>query len=213
MIPFPYVLRRRMMMCSGPFSFEYTGAFTDYINGSNRVIKFTSSGTLKVIKKAINVQCKLYGAGGAAAYFYSPSGWQDTQTRRTCVLCGGGSGGYRAFTFDLEPGSYAITAGASKDATAFGRTATKGGAAYANSLEDYGAGAGGSPNGVTGAVKKGTLYDDDSWLYINRAATGMSYCYGGAVTLTHIKNVQGKWYVSEKTQDPDKGLVTLLIPI
>ena len=199
-------------MCSSePFSFEYTGAFTDSINGSNRVIKFTSSGTLKVIKKAINVQCKLYGAGGAAAYFYSPSEWQDTQTQRTCVLCGGGSGGYRAFTFDLEPGSYAITVGASKDATAFGQTATKGGAAYANSLEDYGAGAGGSPNGVTGAVKTGTLYKKDSWLYINRV--GNSNCYGGAVTLKHIKNVQGKWYVSEKTQEPDKGLVTLIIPI
>lgn len=212
MIPFPYVLRRRMMMrSSAPFSFEYTGAFQDYISGSNRVIKFTSSGTLKVIKKAINVQCKLYGAGGAAAYFYSPSGWLDTQTLRTCVLCGGGSGGYRTFTFDLEPGSYAITVGASKDTTAFGRTATKGGAAYANSLEAYGAGAGGSPNGVTGAVKTGTLYKDDSYLTITSA--GSSYSKGGSVTLTHIKNVQGKWYVSEKTYDPEKGVVMLLIPI
>ena len=198
-------------MCSGPFSFEYTGAFQDYISGSSRVIKFTSSGTLKVIKKAINVQCRLYGAGGAAAYFYSPSGWQNTQTQRTCVLCGGGSGGYRAFTFDLEPGSYAITAGASKDATAFGRTATKGGAAYANSLEAYGAGAGGSPNGVNGEVKTGTIYKDDSYLTINKA--GGSYGYGGSVTLTHIKNIQGKWYVNEKTYDPGKGLVMLAIPI
>ena len=201
-------------MCSDePFSFEYTGAFTDVINGSNRVITFTSSGTLKVIKKAINVQCKLCGAGGAAAYFYSPSGWLDTQTLRTCVLCGGGSGGLKTFTFDLEPGSYAITVGASKNTTAFGRTATKGGAAYANSLEDYGAGAGGSPNGVTGAVKTGTLYKQNDWLYINKAATGTIHCYGGAVTLKHIKNVQGKWYVNEKTDAPDKGLVQLTIPI
>ena len=199
------------MCSSGPFSFEYTGAFQDYISGSNRVIKFTSSGTLKVIKKAINVQCKLYGAGGAAAYFYSPSGDLNTQTRRTCVLCGGGSGGYRAFTVDLEPGSYAITVGASKDTTAFGRMATKGSAAYAHSLEDYGAGAGGSPNGVTGAVKKGTLYEDDSWVYINKA--GNVYYYGGAVILKHRVTSKGIWYVVEKPEDPDKGLVMLLIPI
>lgn len=198
-------------MCSGSFSFEYTGAFTDVINGRNRVITFTSSGTLKVIKKAINVQCQLYGAGGAAAYFYSPSGWQQTQTRRTCVLCGGGSGGHKAFTFDLEPGSYAITVGASKDATAFGRTATKGGAAYANSLENYGAGAGGSPQGVNGAVKTGTIYNDDSYLTITKA--GGSDGYGGSVTLTHIKNAQGKWYVHEETREPDTGLVRLTIPI
>lgn len=201
-------------MCSDePFSFEYTGAFQDYISGSNRVIKFTSSGTLKVIKKAINVKCTLYGAGGAAAYFYEPSGTLDTQPYRTCVLCGGGSGGLNTFTFDLEPGSYAITAGASQNTTAFGRTATKGSAAYANSLEDYGAGAGGSPGGATGKVKKGSLYEEDDWLYINKTATGTAFCNGGACSLEQRKTSKGKWYVVEKMEDPDKGLVQLTIPI
>ena len=211
MIPIQYALRRRHMCSGGRFSFEYTGAFTDVIKGSNRVITFTSSGTLKVIKKAINVRCQLYGAGGASAHFYSPSGWLNTQTLRTCVLCGGGSGGYRTFTFDLEPGSYAITVGASKDATAFGRTATKGGAAYANSLEDYGAGAGGSPKGVNGEVKTGTIYENGSSLRINNA--GDSYNQGGSVTLKHIQNVERKWHVNVKTFDPGKGLVRLTIPI
>lgn len=42
------MLRRRLMMGGGAFEFTYTGHFTDKIEGSKRVIKFTSSGTLNV---------------------------------------------------------------------------------------------------------------------------------------------------------------------
>lgn len=59
------MLRRRLMSGGGAFEFTYTGHFTDKIEGSKRVIKFTSSGTLNVSGSVVAVLYLLAGGGGA----------------------------------------------------------------------------------------------------------------------------------------------------
>lgn len=158
-IPMQYALRRRMMMCSGPFSFEYTGTFTDVINGSNRIITLTSSGILTV-KGSITSEVYMLAGGGGAAYAHGY--WN--------IACSGGGGGYDTFTTELKPGNYPITigtggaaanttqSGVSKltggtggDTIAFDRTCTGGTGSTTGGTHSVGKG--GSPNGENGKRK------------------------------------------------------------
>lgn len=161
------MLRRRLMSGGGAFEFTYTGQFTDKIEGSKRVIKLTSSGTLNVSGSVMADVYLLAGGGGgvsAAAYNVGTLG------------CGGGGGGGHqtvkmkiiAGVYDIIIGAggagnssqqnYAVIASDGGDTIAFGITTTGGKGANVNCSDNhqhaYG-GVGGVPNGLNGDAKFG----------------------------------------------------------
>lgn len=202
-LSFGAALRRRMMMCSGPFSFEYTGTFTDVINGSNRIITLTSSGILTV-KGSITAEVYMLAGGGGGMYTTSYIGGAS-----------GGGGGYQTVEVELAPGTYEIVIGAGGrtnansssyvatapsggDTTAFGYTSTGGGGGSID-YSTYKAGVGGTPNGGNG--KTGTYNG-------NRNVTGGSPNGGGFTTGTSVNNRNP----TNVTNGGD-GYVTITIPI
>lgn len=161
-LPARHALRRRMMINS-EFSFEYTGNYTDDIIGSNRVIKFTSSGTLTVTGVRMGTLYMLAGGGGAQ---------YDTGYKN--VMSGGGGGNLTISDFALSNGTYDLAigmggkahtgkhsngkySGDGGDTTGFGYTCTGGTGGGENIYTPYG-GTGGSPNGGNGSTPgKGIL--------------------------------------------------------
>ncbi len=150
------MLRRRLMGGSGAFEFTYTGQFTDKIEGSKRVIKLTSSGTLDVSGSVVADVYLLAGGGGAADHSEAAGG--------------GGGGGYQTITnYTIKSGVYDVTVGQGGKGTfwtgdgdntfryassggntsIFGHTCTGGGGGGASSYFGSG-GAGGTPNGTKG---------------------------------------------------------------
>lgn len=164
MIPLQFALRRRMMSGGGAFEFTYTGQFTDKIEGSNRVIKLTSSGTLNVSGSVV-ADIYLLAGGGGAADAYDKSSWDGYR-----VASGGGGGNQTIEKYKLRAGEYNIiigkggsrckmsgdrnhdSTGATNggDTIGFGYTCSGGGHGTAgyNTI----AGAGGSPNGGAGNI-------------------------------------------------------------
>lgn len=154
-IPFAAALRRRIMSGGGAFEFTYTGQFTDKIEGSNRVIKLTSSGTLNVSGSVIADVYLLAGGGGAACNGGGNGGGT------------GGGGGNKVFTYKIVAGQYDITvgkggnsvkasngtyAGTGGNTSAFGEIVTggTGGMCGTSSGATGAAGRGGTPNGGNG---------------------------------------------------------------
>lgn len=155
-IPMWAALRRRAMM-AGAFDFTYTGQFTDTIVGSNRVIEFTSSGTLDVSGSVTGDIYLLAGGGGAQ----HDTGYDN-------VMSGGGGGNLTVNNFILSNGTYDLVIGAGGspytgkytngkrsgdggDTTGFGYTCTGGTGGGENAYTPYG-GTGGSPNGGNGST-------------------------------------------------------------
>ena len=162
-ISFGAALRRRMMVCSGSFSFEYTGNYTDNRDKNGiGTVRFTSSGTLTVLSGTATVSAYILGAGGGGAIYIGSSYTSGAS---------GGGGGYQTVEVDLAPSIYEIviglggnakkgtgTAGNGGDTVAFGITSTGGKGGYvAGSSGGRTAGVGGSPNGNAGST--GALYD------------------------------------------------------
>ena len=161
MIPMQYALRRRMMVCSGPFSFEYTGNYIDNRDENGvGTVRFTSSGTLTVLSGKNTVSAYILGAGGGGVFQYS--GYRSAS---------GGGGGFQTVDVELSSGIYEIvigTGGAGKysnnaassnvggtggKTTAFGYTSTGGTGGGTNGTDNGTfAGSGGSPNGNSGTV-------------------------------------------------------------
>lgn len=159
-----WALRRRMMTTGGgAFEFAYTGQFTDKIEGSERVIKFTSSGTLNVSGSVV-ADLYLLAGGGGAQY---DTGYEN-------VMSGGGGGNLTVNDFMLSNGTYNLTigkgggaytgeytnskrSGDGGDTTGFGYTCTGGTGGGENGYTPYG-GTGGNPNGRNGSTPgKGVL--------------------------------------------------------
>ena len=160
MIPLQFALRRRMMSGGGAFEFTYTGQFTDKIEGSKRVIKLTSSGTLSVSGSVV-ADVYLLAGGGGSQRSDGPTG-------------GGGGGGNQTLTkFRIAEGSYPISIGnggqgglttddygavycahPGGNTSGFGYTVTGGGGGCAGAYSARG-GAGGSPNGIAGSTSGG----------------------------------------------------------
>ena len=180
-------------MCSGSFSFEYTGNYTDNrdTNGIGTV-RFTSSGTLTVLSGTAMVSAYIL-AGGGGCYVSSPQG----------VVSTGGGGGNQTIEVELSPGTYEITIGlggakkyqtattssgyasSGHDTIAFGYTSTGGtGGSMRSTTGQYAAG--GIPNGGQGTVgghhsgassraggsPNGGGYDSTQTNYANRAVAG-----------------------------------------
>lgn len=157
------MLRRRLMMGGGAFEFTYTGHFTDKIEGANRVIKFTSSGTLNVSGSVV-ADIYLLAGGGGAQY---DTGYEN-------VMSGGGGGNLTVNDFMLSNGTYNLVIGMGGNAytgkytngkysgdggetTGFGYTCTGGTGGGEQSYTPYG-GTGGKPNGGNGSTPgKGVL--------------------------------------------------------
>ena len=153
-----FALRRRMMLAGGgAFEFTYTGQSTDKIEGSNRVIKFTSSGTLNVSGSVVAVLYLLAGGGGAQY----DTGYEN-------VMSGGGGGNLTVNDFMLSDGTYNLVigkggggcagqyvngkcSGDGGDTTGFGYTCTGGTGGGENLYTPYG-GTGGKPNGGNGST-------------------------------------------------------------
>lgn len=155
MIP---MLRRRLMSGGGAFEFTYTGHFTDKIEGTNRVIKFTSSGTLNVSGSVVADVYLLAGGGGGAVM------------GNVGTVAGGGGGGNNSFDVVVNAGEYKIVVGkggtgsaksyfvgdevaaasAGGDTSAFGSTVTGGTGAVIAGSSNPQAGIGGQPNGSNG---------------------------------------------------------------
>ena len=204
MIPIQYALRRRMMVRSESFSFEYTGTFTDVINGSNRIITFTSSGILTV-KGSITSEVYMLAGGGGAAYAL---GYWD-------IACSGGGGGYDTFTTELKPGDYPITigtggfavntsqvqsglqvtGGTGGDTIAFGRTCT--GGTGSTTGRTHSVGMGGSPNGENGRRK--TVSGNNPMTVL-----------GGAPNGGKLEVISG---TSQQAYSGGDGYIALTIPI
>lgn len=157
MIPLQFALRRRMMMAGGgAFEFTYTGQFTDKIEGSKRVIKLTSSGTLNVSGSVVADVYLLAGGGGASNHLYAAGG-------------GGGGGNQTITNYTIKSGVYDVTIGQGGkgtfwtsegddnwryaspggDTSIFDYTCTGGGGGGATSAFGSG-GYGGTPNGKNG---------------------------------------------------------------
>lgn len=153
------MLRRRLMSGGGAFEFTYTGQFTDNIEGSNRVIKLTSSGTLNV-SGSVTADVYLLAGGGGSQYSDDQSG-------------GGGGGGNLMLTkLRIAEGTYPISigkggnagattssyimycAGGGGNTSGFGHTVTGGGGGCSSGDSARG-GAGGSPNGIAGSRSGG----------------------------------------------------------
>ena len=156
-IPIQYALRRRMMMTGdGAFEFTYTGQFTDKIEGSKRVIKLTSSGTLNVSGSVVADIYLLAGGGGASCHSEAAGG-------------GGGGGNQTITNYTVKSGVYDVTVGkggqgrsmtgdydnnftygsSGGDTSIFGHTCTGGGGGGSSSY--FGSsGPGGTPNGKNG---------------------------------------------------------------
>ena len=150
------MLRRRLMGGGGAFEFAYTGQFTDKIEGSKRVIKLTSSGTLDVSGSVVADVYLLAGGGGAADHSYAAGG-------------GGGGGNQSITNYTIKSGVYDVTIGQGGKGTLwtsegddtwryassggntsiFGYTCTGGGGGSATSAFGQG-GYGGTPNGKKG---------------------------------------------------------------
>lgn len=161
MIPLQFALRRRMMMAGGGvFEFTYTGQFTDKIEGSKRVIKLTSSGTLNVSGSVV-ADVYLLAGGGGSQYGDEYAG-------------GGGGGGNQTLTkLRIAEGSYSISIGKGGNAgsssndymtycaqtggstSGFGHTVTGGGGGCTLQYGGARGGAGGSPNGIAGSTSGG----------------------------------------------------------
>ena len=159
MIP---MLRRRLMAGSGAFEFTYTGHFTDKIEGTNRVIKFTSSGTLNVSGSVV-ADVYLLAGGGGAADAYDSSSWGGYR-----LASGGGGGNQIIANYRISAGEYNLVIGQggsrctmsgdrnhnSLGATQGGQTSgfgyTCSGGGYGVAGYDWIAGKGGSPNGGDG---------------------------------------------------------------
>lgn len=143
-----------MMSGGGAFEFTYTGQFTDKIEGSKRVIKLTSSGTLNV-SGSVRADVYLLAGGGGAANHSEVAG-------------GGGGGGNQTITnYTVKSGVYDVTVGqggqgtfwtmdsdntvrcasAGGDTSIFGYTCTGGRGGGASSYYSIG-GSGGTPNGA-----------------------------------------------------------------
>ena len=202
-ISFGAALRRRMMVCSGPFSFEYTGTFTDVINGSNRIITLTSSGILTV-KGSITSEVYMLAGGGGAAFAH---GYWD-------IACSGGGGGYDTFTTELKPGDYpitigtggaaakittaesvsALTGGTGGDTIAFGRTCT--GGTGSTTGRTHSVGKGGSPNGENGKRK-------------SVSGPNPMTVLGGAPNGGKLEVIRGS---SQQAYSGGDGYITLTIP-
>lgn len=153
-----FALRRRMMLAGGgAFEFTYTGQSTDKIEGSKRVIKFTSSGTLNVSGSVVAVLYLLAGGGGAQY----DTGYEN-------VMSGGGGGNLTVNDFMLSDGTYNLVIGkggggcAGKytngkcsgdggDTMGFGYTCTGGTGGGESLYTPYG-GTGGKPNGGNGST-------------------------------------------------------------
>lgn len=154
------MLRRRLMGGRGAFEFTYTGQFTDNIEGSNRVIKLISSGTLNVSGSVI-ADVYLLAGGGGSQYSEEEAG-------------GGGGGGNQTLTkLRIAEGSYSISigkggnagystndymtycAGTGGSTSGFGHTVTGGGGGCTLRYGGVRGGAGGSPNGIAGSTSGG----------------------------------------------------------
>ena len=200
------MLRRRLMSGGGAFEFTYTGQFTDNIEGSNRVIKFTSSGTLNVSGSVMaNVYLLAGGGGGVSAAAYNVA---------TLGCGGGGGGGHQTVKMKIIAGVYDIIIGAGGagnssqqnsaviasdggDTIAFGITTTGGKGANVNCSDNnqyaHG-GAGGLPNGLNGSTAWGTFQTAP----------------GGAPNGGEGKTRNSPTYTAQKGGD---GYITLTIPI
>lgn len=154
------MLRRRLMGGRGAFEFTYTGQFTDNIEGSNRVIKLISSGTLNVSGSVV-ADVYLLAGGGGSQYSEEKAG-------------GGGGGGNQTLTkLRIAEGSYSISigkggnagystndymtycAGTGGSTSGFGHTVTGGGGGCILQYGGVRGGAGGSPNGIAGSTSGG----------------------------------------------------------
>lgn len=147
-----------------PFSFTYSGNFTDNrINGVGTV-RLNTSGELNVTSDEATVQAEIVGGGGGGAQAGSGSAEKRA---------GGGGGGRQSAEVKLSAGKYEViigqggqggyTSGANVtingsdggDTSAFGYTSTRGTGAVARAAS-FGsqetAGAGGTPNGNAGTA-------------------------------------------------------------
>lgn len=158
---------RRRLMGGGAFEFTYTGQFTDKIEGSKRVIKLTSSGTLNVSGSVVaDVYLLAGGGGGVSAAAYNIA---------TLGCGGGGGGGHQTIKMKIIAGVYdiiigeggagnhsqqnsAVIASDGGNTSAFGLTTTGGKGANVNCSDNhqhaYG-GVGGVPNGLNGGANFG----------------------------------------------------------
>lgn len=208
MIPIQFALRRRMMMAGGgAFEFTYTGQFTDKIEGSKRVIKLTSSGTLDVSGSVVaDVYLLAGGGGGVSAAAYNIA---------TLGCGGGGGGGYQTVEMRIVTGTYEIvigSGGAGKhsqqnfaviasdggDTIAFGVKSSGGKGANVNCASNHqyaNGGLGGSPNGLSGNAKWG----------VNQTASGGSPNGGDGKT--------GNYASSGSANNGGDGYITITIPI
>lgn len=178
------MLRRRLMGGGGAFEFTYTGQFTDNIEGSNRVIKLISSGTLQISADVDVSAYLLAGGGGAIAWEYwdAIQSWKDGGNGGSItkflnlnahyhydVIIGGGGKGY------YEKGlgtAWQHTCGTGGKTQAFGLTCTGGTGAVkkgeTNDSEDYYSGSNGSPyNGATNGGRgssKNTIDGGDGYI-------------------------------------------------
>lgn len=150
------MLRRRLMGGGGAFEFTYTGQFTDKIEGSKRVIKLTSSGTLDVSGSVVADVYLLAGGGGASHHSGAAGG-------------GGGGGNQTITNYTIKSGVYDVTVGkggqgvymtgdydnnfsygsSGGNTSIFGYTCTGGGGGGSSSYFGSG-GSGGTPNGKNG---------------------------------------------------------------
>lgn len=200
MIPLQFALRRRMMSGVGAFEFTYTGHFTDKIEGANRVIKFTSSGTLNVSGSVV-ADVYLLAGGGGAADAYDKSSWDGYH-----LASGGGGGNQVIANYRISAGEYNLVIGQggsrctmsgsryndSTGATQGGQTSgfgyTCSGGGYGVAGYNWKAGKGGSPNG------------GDGYLLADSANVAGGSPNGGGVRLG-------------TSQNGGDGYITLTIPV
>lgn len=196
-----------MREAGSAFEFTYTGQFTDNIEGSNRVIKFTSSGTLNVSGSVMaDVYLLAGGGGGVSAAAYNIG---------TLGCGGGGGGGHQTVKMKIIAGVYdiiigkggagkrsqqnsAVIASDGGDTIAFGVKSSGGKGANVNcsSGNQYAnGGQGGSPNGLSGNAKWGA----------NQTASGGSPNGGDGKT--------GIFASSGSANNGGGGYITITIPI
>ena len=192
------------MVCSGPFSFEYTGTFTDAINGSNRIITLTSSGILTV-KGSITAEVYMLAGGGGAAYV---AGYWN-------IGCSGGGGGYDTFTTKLEPGDYPITIGTGGFAVNFlevqdniKRTGGTGGDTIA--FDRTCTGGTGSTSGTTHSVGKGGSPNGEDGLNTSVSGVYPITVLGGAPNGGKLEVIRS---TNQQAYPGGNGYITLTIPI
>ena len=179
-LSFGAALRRRMMMGGEAFEFTYTGQFMDEIEGANRVIKFTSSGTLTVSGSVI-ADIYLLAGGGGGSQEYGYNGYS-----------GGGGGNRTVINHRITAGAYSLTigtggnamksgkAGDGTDTTGFGYRVTGG---SGGSTRGAHIGVGGTPNGGNG-----------TYVYKEGTAVG-GYPNGGSAS-AYIINNGGNGYIT-----------------